>query len=279
MKPARALLAALVAHGLTAAAPAQTTTAPAAPAALPPAALAVHAAGSLRAALTEIARAFEREGGGAVRLTFAPSGLLKDRIAAGEPSEVFASANLTHPQALHDAGKAEPVQTFARNALCLLAAAGFQLQGRSVPQALLDPAVRVATSTPRADPAGDYAFELFDRIEAAGHAGAAATLKAKALQLTGGPNSAPAPAGRSAYGALMADGRAELFVTYCTNAVQARQEVPALQVLPVPAAINVAAAYGITVVRPATPAATAFVGFVFGPQGQRVLAAHGFSAP
>jgi ABC-type molybdate transport system substrate-binding protein len=61
--------------------------------------------------------------------------------------------------------------------------------------------------------------------------------------------------------------------------VQAQQEVPTLQVLPVPAALNVAAAYGITVVRPATPQATAFVAFVLGAQGQRVLAAHGFSAP
>jgi ABC-type molybdate transport system substrate-binding protein len=33
-------------------------------------------------------------------LTFGASGLLKDRIQAGERADVFASANMEHPQAL-----------------------------------------------------------------------------------------------------------------------------------------------------------------------------------
>ena len=72
-----------------------------------PAPLSVYAAGSLRAAMTDLARAFEQQGGAPVRLTFGASGLLKDRIEAGEPAQVFASANMTHPEALRTAGKAD----------------------------------------------------------------------------------------------------------------------------------------------------------------------------
>lgn len=265
----RARVAALVLAALTGAAQAQPET------------LAVYAAGSLRAALTDLARAFERDGGPKVALTFGASGLLKDRIEGGEPAQVFASANMSHPEALRSAGKAATVVPFTRNALCLLALPGFALQGKSVAQRLLDTDVRVATSTPRADPAGDYAFQMFERIEASGAAGPGSTaaLKAKALQLTGGPNSPPPPAGRSVYGMLMAEGRADAFVTYCTNATQARQEVPGLQVMAIPDTINVSATYGIATVRPASAGAKRFVDFVLGPRGQQLLRGHGFSAP
>ena len=243
--------------------------------------VAVFAAGSLRAALTDLARAFERGAPATVVLTFGASGLLKDRIEAGEPAQVFASANMSHPEALRAAGRAEAVQPFARNALCALAHPAFTLQGRTLAQRLLDADVRVGTSTPRADPSGDYAFQMFERIEAtgAGPAGSAATLKAKALQLTGGPQSPAPPAGRSVYGMLVAERQADVFVTYCTNATQARQEVPSLQVLAVPEAINVAATYGIATLRGAPPVARAFVEFVLGPDGQSILRGHGFSAP
>ncbi len=251
------------------------------PAALAQASVSVHAAGSLRAAFTDLAKAHEAASKVPVRTTFGASGLLKDRLAAGEASDMFASANMEHPQALAEAGRAETPVAFARNALCLLGTPGFSLQGRSVAQRLLDADVRVATSTPKADPAGDYAFEMFDRIEATGAApaGSAARLKAKALQLTGGPNSPPPPAGRNVYGAIMEAGQADVFVTYCTNAAIAQREVPSLQMLQVPDAINVSATYGAALLRPVSAPAQAFLLFVLGPQGQAILASHGFSPP
>ncbi|MEK8052845.1 molybdate ABC transporter substrate-binding protein [Ideonella sp. DXS22W] len=243
--------------------------------------LRIDAAGSLRGALTELARAFEQHALVSVTLNFGPSGLLKDRIEAGAPTQVFASANMSHPQALRQSGQAEVVQAFARNALCVLAHGGFSLQGKSLALRLLDPDVRVGTSTPKADPAGDYAFEMFERIEAfgAGGAGSAAALKAKALQLTGGPNSAQAPVGRNLYGLLLEQGQADVFVTYCTGATEAQRQVPTLKVLAVPDPINVSAVYGMAIIRPASEAAKAFLAFVLSPPGQQMLRTHGFSAP
>jgi ABC-type molybdate transport system substrate-binding protein len=243
----------------------------------------VHAAGSLRAVMGSLAQAYQQAGPGrqAPRLVLGASGLLRDRLAAGEPSQVFASANMAHPESLVAAGKADRVDAFARNALCALTTPGFALQGRSLAQRLLDEQVRVATSTPKADPSGDYAFEIFERIErtGAGPAGSAQALKTKALQLTGGPQSPPPPSDRSVYGALLAEGRADVFITYCTNAMQAQRQVPSLQVLDIPDSINVWARYGITRLLPATEAASAFVDFVLSPAGQQILGEHGFKRP
>ena len=47
--------------------------------------------------------------------------------------------------------------------------------------------MKLGTSTPKADPSGDYAFEVFRKAEAI-KPGAQAALEKKALQLTGGPS-------------------------------------------------------------------------------------------
>jgi ABC-type molybdate transport system substrate-binding protein len=80
----------------------------------------LYAAGSLRPALTEVARAFEADAGGKhkVETTLGASGLLRERIESGEAAHVFASADTGHPKRLADQGRAvPPVRIFARNEL------------------------------------------------------------------------------------------------------------------------------------------------------------------
>ena len=244
----------------------------------PPAPLRIYAAGSLRAALTEAGRAFEgTQPGQRVAFTFGASGLLKDRLLQGERADVFASANMAHPQALADAGLARPPQRFTRNALCALVAPSEPATTATLVARMLDPQVKLGTSTPKADPAGDYAFELFDRIEQAGTPGANAALSAKALQLTGGPLSPPPPADRSVYAELVHGGQADIFIAYCTAAVVAVRERPALRRVDVPSGLNVSADYGATVLRGAAPAAESWMQFLLGEAGQAILARHGFS--
>ena len=127
---------------------------------------------------------------------------------------------------------------FARNQLCALAREGLKVTPATLLDTLLDPAVRVGTSTPKADPSGDYAFALFAKAEAH-KPGARAALEAKALQLTGGPTSEKAPAGRNQYGWVMESGKADVFLTYCTNAILARKEVASLQIVQIPPELNV----------------------------------------
>jgi ABC-type molybdate transport system substrate-binding protein len=238
----------------------------------------LHAAGSLRAALTEVATAFEAKSGGKVQAKFGPSGVLKDEIAGGARAEVFASANMQHPQALASAGKSGPVVLFARNRLCALVRPGLAVTPATLLERMLAADVKLATSTPRADPAGDYAWEAFRRADRL-RPGAFAALESKALQLTGGGGSPAPAAGRSAYGVLVAVGKADIFLTYCTNALEAQKQNPGQQIVALPEELAVGADYGLTVLTEAPPRAWAFALFILSPDGQRTLARHGFAAP
>src|SRR5215469_6364357 len=74
----------------------------------------LHAAGSLRHALTEIIAAYAAASGNTVSPKFGSSGLLKDEIAGGAKAEVFASASMGHPEALAGEHRAGPVVLFVR---------------------------------------------------------------------------------------------------------------------------------------------------------------------
>lgn len=240
--------------------------------------LVLYAAGSLREALGRVAEGFGRSAGLKVEGTFGPSGLLRDRIAAGAHADVFASANMEHPAALAEAGKAGPVAIFARNVLCALVRPGLSLTPDGLLAAMLDPHIRLGTSTPLADPSGDYAFEVFAKAEALS-SGAQAALAGKARQLTGGADSRQPQPGRNLYGQLVAEGEADIFLTYRTGAIVAQAENPDQQIVALPPPLGVGADYGLTVIAGAAAGAQDFAQFILSEQGQAVLAAHGFLPP
>ena len=80
----------------------------------------LYAAGSLKAALTEVVEEFEfayqKANGDKVRVEtiFGPSGLLRERIEKGEPAHVFASADTVHPKRLADQGRASGSRSHLR---------------------------------------------------------------------------------------------------------------------------------------------------------------------
>jgi molybdenum ABC transporter molybdate-binding protein len=236
----------------------------------------LHAAGSLKAALTDVAKAYEAKSGTEVEAKYGPSGLLKDEIAGGAKADVFASANMEHPQALHDAGKSGAVLRFARNTLCALVRPGLAVTSTTLLERMLAPDVKLGTSTPKADPSGDYAFEIFKKADAI-RPGAQAALEKKAQLLTGGKDSAAPPAGRTIYGWHVAEGRADIFLTYCTNALAAQKENPDQQIVALPDGLTVGADYGLTVIAGASAAAKNFADYVMSADGQQILAAHGFA--
>jgi molybdenum ABC transporter molybdate-binding protein len=238
----------------------------------------LYAAGSLKAALTDVATAFQTASGYKVEAKYGPSGLLRQEIAGGAGAHVFASANMEHPRSLHEAGKSGAVTMFARNRLCALVRPGLNVSSENLLTALLDPNIKVGTSTPKADPSGDYAFAVFARAEKL-KPGAKAALEAKALKLTGAADSAKPPAGRVVYGWHVAEGRADIFLTYCTNAIEARQQNPDQHIVTLPENLAVGADYGLTVVNGAPDAARRFAQFILSPEGQKILSSYGFAAP
>jgi molybdate transport system substrate-binding protein len=237
----------------------------------------LYAAGSLKGALSEMAKAYEAKSGNKVETRFGPSGLLKDRIAGGEKADVFASANMAHPRALHEAGKAGPVTRFARNKLCALVKPDLNVTNDNLLAQMLDEKVKLGTSTPKADPSGDYAFAAFAKAEAI-KPGAKAALEKKAIKLTGAKDSATPPAGRIAYGWHVNEGRADIFLTYCTNALAAQKQYPGQQKVELPEALSVGADYGLTVIAGASPAAQSLAEYIRSADGEEILASYGFAS-
>ena len=236
----------------------------------------LYAAGSLKGALSDVAKAYEAKSRHKVAMKFGPSGLLRKEIADGAKADVFASANMTHPQALYNDGTTGPVVRFARNRLCALVKPGLDVTAENLLARMLDEKVKLATSTPRADPSGDYAIEIFAKAEAL-KPGAQEALEKKALKLTGAKDSAAPPNGRIAYGWHVAEGRADIFLTYCTNAIAAQKQYPGQQVVELPETLSVGADYGLTVISGAPAAAQEFAEFILSTEGQKILAGYGFA--
>jgi ABC-type molybdate transport system substrate-binding protein len=141
---------------------------------------------------------------------------------------------------------------------------------------MLDPAIKLGTSTPKADPSGDYAFEVFRKAGAI-KPGARAALEGKALQLMGGTNSAVPPAGRLVYSWHIAEGRADIFLAYCTAARESQKQSPDQQTVELPGNLAVGADYGLTVISGASSAAERFAQFIVSAAGQKILTSHGFA--
>jgi molybdate transport system substrate-binding protein len=238
----------------------------------------VYAAGSLRGALTAIAQDYEASTGQKIVLTFGASGLLRERIEKGEGAQVFASADNDHPQRLARQGGWQVPTAFVRNTLCALTSSQINATPATLLATMLRPDVRVGTSTPKSDPSGDYTWSLFEKADGL-QPGAYAALNAKALKLAGAVDSPKAPEGRGTYGWIMDEGQADVFLTYCTNAVAARQEVPRLKVVTLPPELQVGAVYGLTVRTTAPPAAAAFAKALLAPKAQALFSRFGFGSP
>ena len=67
---------------------------------------------------------------------------------------------------------------------------------------------------------------------------------------------------------LMAEKKADVFLTYCTNAILAAQEAPGLKVVQLPEALAVGAEYGMTVMNGASEGATKLSRFILSSPGQ-----------
>jgi molybdenum ABC transporter molybdate-binding protein len=240
----------------------------------------LHAAGSLRAAMTDIAKAYSEAYGVTVTPTFGGSGLLKDRLLEGEPGDVFASADMGNPQALTSAGKSGPTVLFAHNHLCAIMRPGLQATPASLLATLLNPSVKVGTSTPIGDPAGDYAWALFKKADAI-RPGSRATLEAKAVKIGNEPGSLAVPAGvTNGVAWLFKEKRADVFLAYCTGGTAVAAELPGTTTIHLPPALAVEANYGLTILKSANQDLAAQLAFfILSPAGQKILADHGFDAP
>ena len=73
--------------------------------------------------------------------------------------------------------------------------------------------------------------------------------------------------------------QADVFLTYCTNAMAAQKEVPRLKVVQLPPVLQVGAAYGLGVRTAAPPSAVQFAQALLAPPAQAVFKRFGFGPP
>ena len=216
----------------------------------------VFAAASLTAAFTELGDAFTAANPDVeVTFNFAGSSDLVAQISDGAPVDVFASADLANMSKLADAGLAagEPA-TFATNTAEIVVEPGNPLDIAGVAD-LADSDLIVVLCAPEV-PCGAYAEQVV------ANAGTTVTpssyeenVKAVVTKVT--------------------LGEADAGIVYRTDVIAAGD---AAQGVPIPDDINVVAEYPIALVADAPNAAgaQAFIDFVLGPAGQKILAAYGF---
>jgi molybdate transport system substrate-binding protein len=238
-------------------------------------ALKVMAAGSLRAAVTDLLHRFPLQSDAVDPPEFGPSGLLRQKIENGAVVDVFASADMEQPRQLAAGHPERLVILFARNSLCALARPNLGLNQANLLDRLLDPAVRIATSTPGSDPLGTYSWEVFARADAL-KPGARATLEAKAKKLVGGgEKTPPLVAGKGAIEGIFFSDQADVMLVYCSAVPALQSEISFLTSIKLPATLTVEPAYGM-VILDSKPVALRFVAFVMSEEGQATLRSFGF---
>jgi molybdate transport system substrate-binding protein len=195
--------------------------------------LRVLAAGSLREVIGEIGERYKAATGIIVAAEFGPSGLLRERIEQGEHADLLASADMGHPLKLLQEGRATRVAMFTRNTLCGISVPQVGLTTANFLDRLLDPAVKLGASTPKADPAGDYTWAMFRRADAI-RPGSYAILSGKAQQIVGGPSNSAQVDGKDPAVAALASGRVDTVIGYCTSAKLRVSQMAELLVAEVP---------------------------------------------
>src|SRR5262245_50156481 len=236
--------------------------------------LVLYGAGSLREAMTQMARDFQTRTGISVRTEFGPSGVMRERIEKGERVDVFTSADMGHPLRLEQQGQASAVAMFARNAVCAFSTSRIGLTSAGLLETLLDPTIRLGTAAPVSDPLGDYTWQMFKRADSV-KPGSFATLSTKARALVGGPTQPPA--GQDLVATALNDRTVDVFLAYCSGRSRLEGQVPGLTITALPDALRGGPEYGVALLTGARPAAAGLVLYILSPAGQATLARHGFT--
>jgi len=238
--------------------------------------LRVLAAGSLREAIGEIGQRYHAATGVNVAAMFGPSGVLRERIEKGERADLFASADMGHPLKLLAEGRAIRVAMFTRNALCGIALPKVGLTTNNFLDRLLDPAVKLGTSTPKNDPGGDYTWAMFRRADAL-RPGAYAVLDKKADKIVGGPPASAPASGGDPVAAALKSGRIDVMIGYCSGRQRLAALLPTIQFVKPPPAIATGPEYGLAVLKGAGPHAEDFALFMLSPEAQQIFSRDGFA--
>jgi molybdate transport system substrate-binding protein len=224
----------------------------------------VFAAASLREAFAAIGARFEQAHPGVkVAVNLAGSQELRTQIENGAPADVFASADMKHMQALVNQKLAQAPRVFARNEPVLVVPRANPAQVRSL--ANLPDARRIVLGVPEV-PIGAYTLRVLDAASKRYGPDFRARVEARVVSRELNVRQVLAK---------VKLGEADAAIVYRTDAAAAGAEV---QVIALPAELNVLAEYPVAVLsRARQPAlAAAFVDLLLSRAGREVLIRFGF---
>jgi molybdate transport system substrate-binding protein len=236
--------------------------------------LVVYAAGSLREAIGQIAQDFAQTHAITVTPHFGPSGRLREQIENGDKVDVFTSADVGHARKLVEDGRASVMAVFARNAVCLLSPARFGATTETALDKLLAPGTHIGMSAPKVDPLGDYTLQLFELIDHL-RPGSASALRERAVVLDTPPNAAQPKSGDTDADAIL-DGGVDASIVYCSARDRYAHLLPDATLVSFPPELQVGPEYGLAVLKDARPSAYLLALTILSPDGQKILAQHGF---
>jgi molybdate transport system substrate-binding protein len=223
----------------------------------------VFAASSLTDVFNAMEPVFERSAPGFdLRLNYGGSQALRLQIEQGAPVDVFASANALHVDALEAAGRVSHRRTFAANELALIAPRDNPAGIQSLKD--LSRAKRIVIGAETV-PIGLYTQVLLRRADAFFGRGFARDVKERVVSKE---------ANVRLVRAKIEMGEADAAIVYRSDA----QSSTRLQVLPIPAQVNVHAAYefGVLGHKGQKLGSTRWLEFVRSEPGSQLLRNHGF---
>jgi ABC-type molybdate transport system substrate-binding protein len=239
----------------------------------------LYASGILRGALSEIAQAFSREHNISIKIEFDHSALLQKRLLNGEHSDIFVSVDMENPTVWLKANKSSPVVNFIRNKMCAIVKPSFKVTPNNLLDWMLNPEIRLGTSTPNEDASGDYAQEIFRKAEKV-QPGSFHELNQKALRLVGGRNSPVVPKGKNEIAYFITETQqVDIFLSYRTDARLAVLAAPSMQIVELPEHLAVKANYGMTLMNNARSYGVMLAMYILSQNGQQILTKYGFDSP
>ena len=206
----------------------------------------LFAAGSLRATLPAFIEQYRQKTGEEWTLTFGPAGLLRQRIEQGETCHLFLSADENNTQQLIRKGIALQYAPFIGNQLCITVNRDYVCKHDTWLSLLTNPTLKLGTSTPKADPSGDYCWQFFEKIEH-DNPNLGKQLKQRAIPLVGGEHSLPIPTGKMAAHYLITTHQADIFIGY-QHYQRVLNQFPELMVFTIPKPFNIEARYCVALI-------------------------------
>jgi len=223
----------------------------------------VFAAASLRESFEALAKTFEAKSPGVkVHLNLAGSQELRTQIENGARADIFASADQKHMAALVKANLVTAPRVFARNTPVIIVPKGNPGHVASFEQ--LINAKKIVIGVPEV-PIGNYTLQILDK--------AGADFKQKVLG-----NVVSRELNVRQVLAKVSLGEADAGIVYKTDAMASKDKV---EIIEIPAKVNVIAEYPVAVLAkaPEAAAARAFIDLLLSADGQKRLVASGFVAP